>query len=299
MTAIPGLMAAGGVLATAGLARRAMATSHRGRAARRLKGETQRPPSILPRLKAPRMVVTGLQAAGLDAPADSVWSLWLTAIVLVGAMAGFTAGPGPAVIVVLAGAVGPVLAVRSRRGEAARRFDAGVPVAMESIARSLRTGVSMHQAISEAARGTPGPLGVELRAVAQASAHGKPLVACLEQFAARHGMASVRLSVAALCLGIETGGSQARAIDGVATTLRERLAVTAELRALSSQARISALVIGVAPLGFALFAMLTDARTAEFLLHTGLGWAFVGAGLALDAVGWLWMRRLCGQGAAP
>ena len=102
----------------------------------------------------------------------------------------------------------------------------------------------------------------------------------------------MRLGVAALCLGAETGGAQARAVDGVAATVRERLAVAAELRALSSQARISALVIGLAPIGFGAFAAATDPRTAQFMLHTPAGLALLVGGLILDALGWLWMQRL-------
>jgi tight adherence protein B len=118
-------------------------------------------------------------------------------------------------------------------------------------------------------------------------------VAALEAFAARRPSPGVRLAVAALCLGVDTGGAQARAVDGVAATMRERLAVEAELRALSSQARMSALVIGLAPLGFGAFAAATDPRTSDFLLHTPAGLAFVCVGLLLDGAGWLWMQRLC------
>lgn len=294
---VPALIAAGGVLATAGALRRALDGSHRDRAARRLRsGASPERPGAARWWPAPRWVVSGLDQAALEIPADMAWSLWSAGFVLGGVMAGLLAGPGPAVLVMLVIAAGPALGVGSRRGEASRRFEAGVPAAMESVARSLRSGASMRQAISEAASTTHGPLGAELVLVARSSSHGEPLVGCLERLATRHPIPSVRLAVAALCLGIETGGSQARAIDGVATTLRERQAVHAELRALSSQARISALVIGVAPLGFGAFAMLTDPRTADLLLHTGLGWALVGAGLVLDTLGWLWMRHLCGQG---
>ena len=114
----------------------------------------------------------------------------------------------------------------------------------------------------------------------------------LEGLGERQPLPGVRLAVAALCLGVETGGAQARAVDGVASTLRDRLAVTAEVRALSAQARLSALIIGVAPVGFGAFAAATDPRTARFVFHTVPGLLLLATGLALDALGWLWMRRL-------
>ena len=98
--------------------------------------------------------------------------------------------------------------------------------------------------------------------------------------------------MAALWLGAETGGAQARAVDGVAATVRDRLAVAAEVRALSSQARASAVVIALAPLAFSTFAVATDPRTGRFLLRTAPGLLCLTAGLVLDGVAAAWMAWL-------
>src|SRR5207249_10999430 len=131
----------------------------------------------------------------------------------------------------------------------------------------------------------------ELRLVAAEAAGGASLVAALEAFAVRRPLPGVALAVSALCLGAEAGGAQARAVDGVAATLRERLAVAGEVRALSAQTRASMVVIAASPLAFCAFATATDPRTSAFLFRTPVGVACLVAGLALDAVGALWMRR--------
>ena len=82
------------------------------------------------------------------------------------------------------------------------------------------------------------------------------------------------------------------AIDGVAATLRTNLAIAGEVRALSSQARLSALVIVLAPLALSFLATTADGGTAAFLLGKPLGLLCLVAGLGLDGVGWLWMRRI-------
>jgi tight adherence protein B len=102
----------------------------------------------------------------------------------------------------------------------------------------------------------------------------------------------VRLTAAALALAAEAGGAQARAIEGVAATLRERAAARADIRAQSAQARLSALVIGVLPLAFTVWCVLTDPRIASFLFATSAGWACLLGGLGLDALGGVWMARL-------
>ena len=161
------------------------------------------------------------------------------------------------------------------------------------MARGLRSGGSLRQAIGEAAAVTPGPLGADLRLVVAVADRGTPLVEALESWGERCPRPGVRLAVAALCLGAETGGAQARAVDGVAATLRERLAVAGEIRALTSQTRASMFVIAAAPLAFCVFASATDARTSTFLFRSPIGLACLAAGLSLDVVGGFWMRRLC------
>jgi len=245
----------------------------------------------------PSWLEPALADAALDVTAARAWVGWLAVVVAATSLAMVVSGGAAAVLALLAAVCLPPLALRSRRGRADSRIEKELPAALESIARSLRSGASVRQAIGEAAssgtRRGRGRLQAELATVADQAGHGAGLVEALEGLAARRPSPGVRLAVAALCLGLDTGGAQARAVDGVAATMRERLGVEAEVRALSSQARMSAMVIGLAPLGFGAFAAATDPRTSEFLLHTPGGLVLVCVGLLLDGAGWLWMQRLC------
>jgi tight adherence protein B len=247
----------------------------------------------IPRLGAPSWLPAALVDAGYDARPDTVWTAWMGSVLAGAMVATILGGLGLAALTGVLLIVAPLTVLRVTRGRGPARLDAALPGGLESVARALRSGASLRQAVEEAAEVTSGALGHELSRVSADVGHGMPLVAALEQLAERRPLPGVRLAVAALCLGAETGGAQAQAVDGVATTIRERLAVAAEARALASQARMSALVIGLAPLGFGIFAASTDPRTAQFLLHTSAGLLLLAAGLALDGVGWLWMQRLC------
>jgi tight adherence protein B len=300
VTAGPVVLAAC-VLATGAAARAARSAGRREATRRRLAasgavgGDGAPRAARLPLATPPAAVAAALAEADLGVAPAVAWTAWLGTLALAPALALAVGGPGLAAVAELAGAVGPALVVRARRGRAGARLEQALPPALEAVARSLRTGASLRQAVGEAARDTPGRLGAELARAAGEAGMGGSLLAALEAMAERRPGPGVRLAVAALCLGAETGGAQARAVDGVAATLRERLGVAAELRALSSQARISALVIGLAPLGFGAFAAATDPRTSGFLLHTGPGLALLAVGLALDGLGWLWMQRLAGS----
>ena len=178
------------------------------------------------------------------------------------------------------------------RARADRRVERDLPDVLDAVARALRSGSSLRRAVDEAGGAVAGPLGDDLARVRRSLDGGTPLGDALERWAAARALAGVRLAVAALALGAETGGASAQAVDGVAATLRTNLAIAAEVRALSSQARLSALVIALAPVAFSLLAFTTDPATASFLLRTPLGLGCLASGLALDAAGWLWMRSL-------
>ena len=98
--------------------------------------------------------------------------------------------------------------------------------------------------------------------------------------------------MASIALAAESGGAAARAIDGVAATLRANLALAAEVRAQAAQARLSALVIAVSPVAFGALAAGTDRQTADFLLRTPIGLLCLVAGLSLDAAAAFWMHRI-------
>lgn len=243
------------------------------------------------RLDPPPRVAAALAAIDCPLAPAAVWSAWVATSVVVLPLAALAGGPGLAVTtaVVLVGA--PVLAAVALGDRADRRYEDALPGALERVAGALRSGASPRRAVEEAAGG-PDPLGGDLTEVAAAVTAGEPLVAALDRWAARRPLPGVRLAVAALALGAETGGAHARALDGVAATLRGRRAVAGEVRALAAQARLSGLVITVAPVGFGMVAAASDPRTATFLLRTPAGLACLVVGLALNAGAALWMHRL-------
>ena len=237
-----------------------------------------------------------IAALALPVDADRAAAALPATVLVAGAVAVALLGFGGAVVlVVAAGAVGVSLHRSAPRRRAASS-ERALPLVLDAVARQLRAGSSLPQAVTSA---RPPAGAAELRRSWDRLADLIPLVgvsAAIDDWAAAEARSSVRRSVhltsAALALAAATGGSPARAIDGVAATLRSRLAVADEVRALSAQARASAAVIAAAPVVFGALAGLTDPRTRAFLASpAGLG--LLVAGVGLDAVGAWWMVRLC------
>lgn len=163
---------------------------------------------------------------------------------------------------------------------------------VDAMARGLRTGVPPVDAVRAAAAGAPSPLREELAACVAGAERGAPLAEAVDRWAAATGADGPRLVAAAFAVNRVAGGDPGRALAGVADTLRERRALQREVRALSSQARLSAVVIGVAPAAFGILTTATDRAIAAFVLGTPIGAGCVAAGLLLEVAGWRWMGRI-------
>lgn len=256
------------------------------------------------------MVVGRLRpTSGAELPVVGRVASWLAA-------AGIEIAPGPAALIVVvvpalvltgairvgglvlgglvAGGLG-ILTAAAPRWSAARverRARRALPAAVDDVARALATGLTIPQALAHAALRADPALAPRLTGLVASIEAGASVEAALHRWAAGQAHRGARLTAAALAVGARVGGAQAQALHGVAATLRDELALEAEARALASQARMSALVITVAPLGFVAFTTATDPRVAHFLFRTPPGWLVLVLGVVLDAVAALWMARL-------
>jgi tight adherence protein B len=208
------------------------------------------------------------------------------------AVAVLVIGPVALAFAVFGLAIAPAIVRRQRRARTLVKRRSQLPPALEELAAALRAGSSLPVALGEAGSATSDPLGPELEALALGAGRGQPMAAVLDGWARRHDDPGTRLAATALVLATVVGVASARAVHGVAATLRERLELSAERRALAAQARTSAVVLATAPLLFAFLLAVSDSDAGRFLLNSRAGWVCLAAGLGLDALGALWMARL-------
>jgi tight adherence protein B len=207
--------------------------------------------------------------------------------------AALVGGPSAAVVLALGGAALPAVALLRRRAARRTARTHQLPEALDRLATSMRSGSSLPLALDEAGRALGAPLGPELVAIARATRRGRSVRRALDEWSATHDDPGTRLAATALVLSEVVGSTPARAVDGVAATLRERLDLAAERRALAVQARTSSLVLSVAPVGVAAVLVVADTAAARFLLGSPAGAACLAVGLGLDGLGAWWMTRLC------
>ena len=94
------------------------------------------------------------------------------------------------------------------------------------------------------------------------------------------------------------GGASADALDGLASSLRDRLAVASEAQALSAQARMSAIVVSGAPVAYIGWSAIIDPHSLHVLVGSTVGRSCLVTGVALEALGAWWMRAIVRSGSA-
>jgi tight adherence protein B len=191
-------------------------------------------------------------------------------------------------------AVGPllvsrVLAARRRRYRAA--VDAGVPEMAVAIADALAGGCSLRSALGEAAAGTAGAAGHELRRTAAELVAGAATDDALEAMRRRARSPGMDALVAACLLQRRAGGDLARLLRESARSLEDQARLEAEVRSATAQARFTALLVVLLPLGGALLAELASPGWFAGLWSSFLTAWLVGIALVLQAVAALLMNR--------
>jgi tight adherence protein B len=242
-----------------------------------------------------RWLERALADSGLDVEPEAACEIAGIAVVSV-TMLTFAVSPGLVPVVTgLMIAAGP-LGLRAARRRAERRFVAGLPGCLEHVAAALRGGAGMSDAL-EAAAPPDGPLALDLRRVRARAALGIGLAASLATWPRERPLPSVRAAAGSLAVASTVGGPAADALDGLSVSLRERLGAVAEARALSAQSRLSALVVGGAPIAYLAFSAVLDPASVDTLVTTDFGRVCLLVGVGCELLAALWMRAILASGA--
>ncbi len=231
-------------------------------------------------------------AADLGVSPVRMWRRWLVGTALAGGLFLAAFGPGAAACAVAASAAAPAVLGRLAGARQDRRAQAQMPAFLDSVSSLVRAGCSLHAAVLDSIDAARNPLAASLGVVANGVRAGSSLAVELDRWSQSASPPIAGMVTAALTLGLRDGGPQVETIEGVAATIRDRLDVSNEIRALSSQARASACVIIAAPAVFAVLSSLVDPSVLRFLVGTPFGLGCAALGLALEAAGAAWMARI-------
>jgi tight adherence protein B len=204
------------------------------------------------------------------------------------------AGLGAGFAVVAAGlaATAPVFGLSWLAAQRRSRFEAQFPEALDFIARALRAGHGLMAGIGMVARELRDPVAEEFASVFEEVNFGVPLGEALNRMALRVDSRDLDFFVTAVGIQHETGGNLAELLGGLSGTVRERMKLAGKVRALSSEGRLSGVLMMVLP--FALGAIMTSINPdyMSLLWRTPEGRQTVAVMLLMMLVGSVWIQAL-------
>ena len=180
---------------------------------------------------------------------------------------------------------GPHFAIGWMIKRRVNKFNSNFPDAIELMVRGLRSGLPITETLGIVGSEITGPVGLEFRMVADKMKIGRTMEAALQETADRLGTAEFQFFVITLAIQRETGGNLAETLSNLADVLRKRAQMKLKIRAMSSESKASAYIVGSLP--FVVFTMVWFINpkymggffTDERLMVAGIGgliWMSIG-----------------------
>jgi len=173
-----------------------------------------------------------------------------------------------------------------------RKFLANFPEAIDTICRGLRAGLPITESIATVGHELPDPVGIEFRRISDSVRMGRSLDESMWDVAGRLDTPEFRFFIIALAIQRETGGNLAETLGNLADLLRKRRQLRLKIRAMSSEARASAMIIGSLP--FLMFGLLmaVNSEYMMIMLNDIRGKIMLGGGLTWLSLGVFVMKQM-------
>ena len=197
--------------------------------------------------------------------------------------------------VLMAGLVGlllalglPYLVVGMTIKKRVAQFTTRFPDAIDLLVRGLKSGLPVTETFQVVSQELPGPVGEEFKGVVERIRIGNTMEAALQESAEMLGTPEFQFFCITIQIQRETGGNLAETLGNLSDVLRKRAQMKLKIRAMSSEAKASAYIVGALP--FFVFGIvwtvnpsyLTGFFVEERLIIAGLGglvWMSIGAAI--------------------
>ena len=148
---------------------------------------------------------------------------------------------------VLVGGGLPHMVVSRAIAKRTQDFTAKFPDAIELLVRGLRSGLPVTETLGVVAQEVPGPVGEEFKLVTDRIKLGRTMEEALQETADRLDTPEFSFFVITLAIQRETGGNLAETLSNLADVLRKRAQMKLKIRAMSSESKASAYIVGSLP----------------------------------------------------
>lgn len=265
-------------------------------------GEKERKKSLVPQDTEARIKQAGLDMSVSTFYIGSVISgiLFVAGALYMGVLeSGLTASgitiPGP-IVVVMAGVVGLLGFPRFLLGfltkRRAKKMTAQFADAIDVIVRGVKSGLPLTECLRIIGRESPAPLGTEFKNLTDNVSMGATMETALQKFYQRVPLPEINFFVIVLSIQSKAGGNLSEALGNLSAVIRQRKMMREKIKALSSEAKASAWIIGCLPFAVGAMVFVTTPDYIMLLFTTETGHSILATGAILMGLGLFTMRNM-------
>jgi tight adherence protein B len=182
--------------------------------------------------------------------------------------------------------------VNFKANKRTRRFGDQLSDTLQLISSSMRAGQGFMQALDAVARESESPTSEEFQRVVVEARLGRDLVDSMKALAQRIQCEDLEWVIPAVEINREVGGDLAEVLEQVGATIRDRADLKRQVKTLSAEGRLSAIVLIALPICIGLFIKTSNPEYMQ-PLFAGIGLYFLGAGSLLMLIGSIWLFNIC------
>jgi tight adherence protein B len=225
----------------------------------------------------------------------SEWMLINVAAVMIGFLAALFLTNSNLVLALIGGVAGfymPRFYMRQQQAKRLAAFNNQLGDTLVLLANSLRTGYSLLQSMETVSKELPPPISTEFARVVREIGLGLTIQDAMAHLLVRINSEDLDLVITAINIQHEVGGNLAEILDTIAHTIRERVRIKGQIRALTAQGRLSGTVVAILPVAVGAFLAVFNPSYVSSMWTETCGIAMLITGIVSVISGFLAIRKI-------
>lgn len=185
----------------------------------------------------------------------------------------------------------PILGIK--RALRISRFVNQLAEFLSLISNSLRAGQTFMQGVDMACKETPPPISVEFKQLLRETNLGMPIEESFNNMYQRVPSEDLKIVLSAFTIQRQVGGNLAEILDQVSRTIRERIKIQGQIKVLTTQGKLSGMIVGLMPFGLTILLSFTSHSYIKNLWETTVGHWMIGFAIFLQLTGCFVIYKIC------
>lgn len=186
----------------------------------------------------------------------------------------------------------PVLFARFKRGQRFKKFEAGLPDALDLMVSALRVGHSLNSALSLVSKECADPVGTEFRICYDEQNYGLELRTAMDNLTTRIPLQDMRIVCTAILIQKESGGNLAEVLDKTGHVIRERFRLKRQIMTHTAQGRLTGVILTILPMVLGFFLYMLSPENMSLLWKRDIGVKLLYASGVMTIVGGLIINKI-------